>query len=295
MKKIVSIILTLILVLLFCMPVASQSSDDLFYEELTPQMHEAIDEWEPRRRETSIEFFEEYYLQDGEQLDQSKITYRLDMLYANRNWSFDNALAFIQSEDKETYLKTIPISHWTYPLYYDGKFTGQYEVVEYLSEHDTYVCNSYSNGNRAGNKIFQNKSEILQKLEQKNITGYEILCTLPLFCYEYAIVQKDGVYYAVNFHDYGLFDRMSEVIRERYPELTQKTLLTMQEVEFYIEENNKIIDELAESLSESEKSKIGGGGGLNDSSFPWWIVGVAGAVIIAAGAATLIVLKKKKA
>ena len=293
-KKIVSFFTLFAILIGLITPVMADGSNDFFYDQTNDKILAAIKADENNRKENHEKYLKNYYLKDGEEYDESKISYRLDMFYPKRKWTNEKVIEFMKAENKAEYIKSVPIEHWSYPLYYDGEFAGQYVYVDYSQEYDDYSSISYSIGH-GGVDFFQNKQEVLNILEKNNITDYNFLCTAIMFySYVYAIIEKDGAVYAANIFEINTPEEATNEFKKVNSEVLQKNLLTVEEVEYLTSDLDRISKEYSEKYAGVD---LGEGGGVEQKeteSFPYWIIGVIVGVI-AIAAVTVIVIKKKKA
>ena len=89
-KKIVSFFTLFAILIGLITPVMADGSNDFFYDQTNDKILAAIKVNEKFRKEQHEKYLKNYYLKDGEEYDESKISYRLDMFYPKRKWTNEN-------------------------------------------------------------------------------------------------------------------------------------------------------------------------------------------------------------
>lgn len=300
MKKILSIIIVVIMTGCFCVPAFASEEIDLFYfSNNDSEVSTYVNEFE-NDEDLKNEIFdyhamhiERFILEDDQIVDKSKITHGYDEKYASHNWE-DNTefIEFLNSDNRLEFLKNKEVLYYVIPVYYDGIYLDEYEtIITDLFGNDQIQVSNHLGMYNKEDPYINNRNEIISKLAEDGITGYDIIYAANSAALGLVLAQKDGQEYVILYpcEKYYDFHEVNRLFYEENKSVFEKRVLTVDEAITFLNARQLFFDEYIKNKPDG----IDGMGLKSNTEFPYWIIGVIVGVI-AIAAVTVIVIKKKK-
>lgn len=291
MKK---MILAMLILALFILPCAAAEGDYFYYDYSNEELNAALESEKKIQIFMDKRYLKEWYLPEGEEVDESKISHGTDTIYWEHNWTGAKVVEFLDAPDKLAFLQQMEVSKYWYPCYYDGVQIPYFESLDYLNGKYTEASSSNNMDYMLDKLDRMNLEKVIQRLEQDDLGAYKPLYSMILRGSWFVYVEKEGVNYLIYmpteedsgyWHNGGIEDNM---------DLLQKRVLTVEEAKQFMTKYQQAIDAMPESSGQSAGTTPDNtiDSGTPSAGLLWYLLG--GIAVLIGVVVLLILLRRKK-
>ena len=292
MKRLTAIALLFVLLVIPC---AGASENYFYYDYSNEAVNSAIESQKQVRIYNDKRYLTQWYLPEGETVDESKISHGTDKIYWQHDWSGSTAIEFLNASDKMAYLQAMGAHtiYW-YPCYYDDV---QIPYFESLYRFEDGEISEISHGNNMDDRLEAisrlDPVYTAEQLKQDGLEAYEPLYSMILQGSWFVYAEKDGENYLIympteedsgHWHGGGI---------ENNQELLQNRVLTIEQAIEFMTKYQQAIDALPESTNLVGGTEATGETESRNATWIYWLGG-GGVVVIVGVAVLLLVLRRKK-